>query len=80
MVIHRLVHLLPPDYQARLPQLTRVGRRFGGGLTEKPWENSNLLGILKVGRFWRYGAAAPNGWINLGLQTNCQPRRTVTSL
>jgi len=36
---------------ARLPQLTRVGgpRRFGGGLTQKPCENSNLPGMLWVG-------------------------------
>ena len=51
MVIHRLVHLLPRECQARLPQLTRVGgpRRLGGGLTQKPWENSNLPGMLWVG-------------------------------
>jgi len=51
MVIHRLVHLLPREYPARLPQLTRVGgpRRYGGGLTQKPCENSNLPGMLWVG-------------------------------
>jgi hypothetical protein len=48
MVIHGLVDLLPREYPARLPQLTRVGgpRRLGGGLTQKPCENPNLPGML----------------------------------
>jgi len=39
------------EYQARLPRLTRVRgpRRFGGSLTQKPCENSNLAGMLWVG-------------------------------
>jgi hypothetical protein len=37
MVIHGLVDLLPREYPARLPQLTRVGgpRRLGGRLDSK---------------------------------------------
>ncbi len=51
IVIYRLVHLLPREHPARLPQLTRMGGpgRLGGALTQKPWENSNLPGILWVG-------------------------------
>jgi hypothetical protein len=47
MVIHRLVHPLVRECP---PQLTRAGgpRRFGGGLNQKPCENSNLPGMLWV--------------------------------
>ena len=50
MVIHRLVHLPPREYQARLPQLTRVRgpRRFRGALTQKPCEDSDLPSMLWV--------------------------------
>jgi hypothetical protein len=60
-VIHRLVHPLPREFQARLPQLTRVGgpRRFGGGLTQKPCENPNLPGMLWVGTGMRSGDPDP---------------------
>jgi hypothetical protein len=51
MVIHYLVHLLPREYQARLPQLARRGGpwRFLGGVAQKLSKNSNLPCILWVG-------------------------------
>ena len=50
MVIYTLIDLLAREYQACLPPPTRAGgpRRFGGSLTQKPCENSNLPGILCV--------------------------------
>ena len=51
--------LLPRGFPARFPQLTRMGapQRFGGGLTQKPSEDSNLPSILWVGvgnEEWRW--------------------------
>ena len=51
--------LLPQEIPACFPQLTRMGapQRFGGGLTQKPSEDSNLPGILWVGvgnEEWRW--------------------------
>ena len=48
MVIHPLIDLLPREYQACLRPPTRAGgpRQFGGNLTQKPCENSNLPGML----------------------------------
>lgn len=50
MVIHGLLDLPPREYQALLPQLTRVGRprRFLDVLTQKSCAESNLPGMLWV--------------------------------